>query len=148
MFIQLLVSVENEGAFGLLYCITFKLMDQQWLAMHAFHTWTSMYACLSSWKLLISFISYYANLRLNYLLFQYLPISYDVHTSSAGKRDAAQKHITPWRHAFLQSSSSLVHAVTGSNQRCILRLEEGFLVLFIFSILFSCILQNQPKIFW
>lgn len=35
MFIQLLVSVENEGPFGLLYCITFKLMDQQWLAMHA-----------------------------------------------------------------------------------------------------------------
>ncbi|KAJ8649953.1 hypothetical protein MRB53_002976 [Persea americana] len=66
MFIQLLVSVENEGPFGLLYCITFKLMDQQWLAMHA-----------------------------SYMNFNYLPISYDVHTSSAGKRDAAQKHITP-----------------------------------------------------
>ncbi|KAF8380601.1 hypothetical protein HHK36_028089 [Tetracentron sinense] len=26
---------ENEWAFDLLYCITFKLMDQQWLAMHA-----------------------------------------------------------------------------------------------------------------
>ncbi|OVA14947.1 Engulfment/cell motility [Macleaya cordata] len=26
---------ENESAFDLLYCITFKLMDQQWLAMHA-----------------------------------------------------------------------------------------------------------------
>ncbi|XP_011621522.1 ELMO domain-containing protein A isoform X2 [Amborella trichopoda] len=26
---------ENEHAFDLLYCITFKLMDQQWLAMHA-----------------------------------------------------------------------------------------------------------------
>ncbi|PHU04744.1 hypothetical protein BC332_25566 [Capsicum chinense] len=25
----------NESAFDLLYCITFKLMDQQWLAMHA-----------------------------------------------------------------------------------------------------------------
>ncbi|XP_024983167.1 ELMO domain-containing protein A-like [Cynara cardunculus var. scolymus] len=26
---------ENESAFDLLYCITFKLMDRQWLAMHA-----------------------------------------------------------------------------------------------------------------
>ncbi|KAL5731685.1 hypothetical protein ACHQM5_004390 [Ranunculus cassubicifolius] len=26
---------ENEEAFDLLYCITFKLMDQQWLEMHA-----------------------------------------------------------------------------------------------------------------
>lgn len=26
---------ENETAFDLLYCITFKLMDNQWLAMHA-----------------------------------------------------------------------------------------------------------------
>ncbi|KAG8391498.1 hypothetical protein BUALT_Bualt01G0194000 [Buddleja alternifolia] len=26
---------ENESAFDLLYCITFKLMDHQWLAMHA-----------------------------------------------------------------------------------------------------------------
>uniref|UniRef100_A0A1D1YDV9 ELMO domain-containing protein A n=1 Tax=Anthurium amnicola TaxID=1678845 RepID=A0A1D1YDV9_9ARAE len=26
---------ENEQAFDLLYCIAFKLMDQQWLAMHA-----------------------------------------------------------------------------------------------------------------
>ncbi|XP_004248988.1 uncharacterized protein [Solanum lycopersicum] len=26
---------ENESAFDLLYCITFKLMDYQWLAMHA-----------------------------------------------------------------------------------------------------------------
>ncbi|KAF8412924.1 hypothetical protein HHK36_000896 [Tetracentron sinense] len=26
---------ENESAFDILYCITFKLMDQQWLAMHA-----------------------------------------------------------------------------------------------------------------
>ncbi|XP_057492037.1 uncharacterized protein LOC130777644 [Actinidia eriantha] len=26
---------ENESAFDLFYCITFKLMDQQWLAMHA-----------------------------------------------------------------------------------------------------------------
>ncbi|PWA71345.1 ELMO/CED-12 family protein [Artemisia annua] len=26
---------ENESAFDLLYCITFKLMDQQWLDMHA-----------------------------------------------------------------------------------------------------------------
>ncbi|KAM7261049.1 hypothetical protein ACFE04_026524 [Oxalis oulophora] len=26
---------QNESAFDLLYCITFKLMDQQWLSMHA-----------------------------------------------------------------------------------------------------------------
>ncbi|RHN38399.1 putative ELMO domain-containing protein [Medicago truncatula] len=26
---------ENESAFDLLYCITFKLMDNQWLSMHA-----------------------------------------------------------------------------------------------------------------
>ncbi|PIA30953.1 hypothetical protein AQUCO_05300056v1 [Aquilegia coerulea] len=26
---------ENEMAFDILYCITFKLMDQQWLSMHA-----------------------------------------------------------------------------------------------------------------
>lgn len=26
---------ENESAFDLLYCITFKLMDHLWLAMHA-----------------------------------------------------------------------------------------------------------------
>lgn len=26
---------ENERAFDLLYCIAFKLMDQQWLDMHA-----------------------------------------------------------------------------------------------------------------
>ncbi|XP_014633425.1 ELMO domain-containing protein C-like isoform X3 [Glycine soja] len=26
---------ENESAFDLLYCITFKLMDHQWLSMHA-----------------------------------------------------------------------------------------------------------------
>jgi len=26
---------ENERAFDILYCITFKLMDQQWLDMHA-----------------------------------------------------------------------------------------------------------------
>ncbi|KAJ8631999.1 hypothetical protein MRB53_025335 [Persea americana] len=33
IFLKLLS--ENERAFDLLYCITFKLMDQQWLAMHA-----------------------------------------------------------------------------------------------------------------
>ncbi|XP_010258741.1 PREDICTED: ELMO domain-containing protein A-like isoform X1 [Nelumbo nucifera] len=33
IFLKLLV--ENESAFDLLYCITFKLMDQQWLAMRA-----------------------------------------------------------------------------------------------------------------
>ncbi|XP_068635294.1 uncharacterized protein [Aristolochia californica] len=33
IFLKLLS--ENESAFDLLYCITFKLMDQQWLAMHA-----------------------------------------------------------------------------------------------------------------
>ncbi|XP_058104074.1 uncharacterized protein LOC131248051 isoform X2 [Magnolia sinica] len=33
VFLKLLS--ENERAFDLLYCITFKLMDQQWLAMHA-----------------------------------------------------------------------------------------------------------------
>jgi hypothetical protein len=27
--------IENESAFDLLYCITFKLMDHQWLSMHA-----------------------------------------------------------------------------------------------------------------
>ncbi|KAL3651138.1 hypothetical protein CASFOL_007541 [Castilleja foliolosa] len=32
-FLKLLT--ENDSAFDLLYCITFKLMDQQWLAMHA-----------------------------------------------------------------------------------------------------------------
>ena len=26
---------ENDRAFDILYCITFKLMDQQWLDMHA-----------------------------------------------------------------------------------------------------------------
>lgn len=26
---------ENESAFDLLYCITFKMMDQQWLSMRA-----------------------------------------------------------------------------------------------------------------
>lgn len=26
---------ENDRAFDILYCIAFKLMDQQWLAMHA-----------------------------------------------------------------------------------------------------------------
>ncbi|XP_010275485.1 PREDICTED: ELMO domain-containing protein A [Nelumbo nucifera] len=33
VFLKLLA--ENESAFDLLYCITFKLMDQQWLAMRA-----------------------------------------------------------------------------------------------------------------
>ncbi|XP_057496745.1 uncharacterized protein LOC130781559 isoform X1 [Actinidia eriantha] len=33
MFLKFLA--ENESAFDLLYCITFKLMDNQWLAMHA-----------------------------------------------------------------------------------------------------------------
>ncbi|XP_010919756.1 uncharacterized protein [Elaeis guineensis] len=33
IFLKLLL--ENERAFDLLYCVTFKLMDQQWLAMHA-----------------------------------------------------------------------------------------------------------------
>lgn len=28
-------AAENESAFDLLYCITFKLMDHQWLAMRA-----------------------------------------------------------------------------------------------------------------
>ncbi|VAI47600.1 unnamed protein product [Triticum turgidum subsp. durum] len=28
-------SSENDRAFDILYCITFKLMDQQWLDMHA-----------------------------------------------------------------------------------------------------------------
>ncbi|KAK6162669.1 hypothetical protein DH2020_002510 [Rehmannia glutinosa] len=36
MLIQMLdLEAENESAFDLLYCITFKLMDHQWLAMHA-----------------------------------------------------------------------------------------------------------------
>ncbi|KAF3667711.1 putative nucleolin-like isoform X1 [Capsicum annuum] len=36
MLIQMLdIGARNESAFDLLYCITFKLMDQQWLAMHA-----------------------------------------------------------------------------------------------------------------
>lgn len=26
---------ENDRAFDILYCITFKLMDQKWLEMHA-----------------------------------------------------------------------------------------------------------------
>ncbi|CAN7116083.1 unnamed protein product [Brassica rapa subsp. narinosa] len=29
------LSAENESAFDILYCIAFKLMDQQWLSMHA-----------------------------------------------------------------------------------------------------------------
>ncbi|URD88257.1 ELMO CED-12 family protein [Musa troglodytarum] len=33
IFLKLLL--ENERAFDMLYCITFKMMDQQWLAMHA-----------------------------------------------------------------------------------------------------------------
>ncbi|XP_047338232.1 ELMO domain-containing protein C-like [Impatiens glandulifera] len=33
IFLKLLL--ENESAFDLLYCITFKLMDHQWLSMHA-----------------------------------------------------------------------------------------------------------------
>ncbi|KAL6569280.1 hypothetical protein OROMI_013794 [Orobanche minor] len=33
--VPLLNSNQNESAFDLLYCITFKLMDHQWLAMHA-----------------------------------------------------------------------------------------------------------------
>ncbi|CAF1701322.1 unnamed protein product [Brassica napus] len=28
------LSAENESAFDILYCIAFKLMDQQWLSMH------------------------------------------------------------------------------------------------------------------
>ncbi|CAD6343799.1 unnamed protein product [Miscanthus lutarioriparius] len=36
MLIQMLdLQAENERAFDILYCITFKLMDQQWLDMHA-----------------------------------------------------------------------------------------------------------------
>ncbi|KAF6152975.1 hypothetical protein GIB67_021580 [Kingdonia uniflora] len=36
MLIQMLdLEAENELAFDILYCITFKLMDQQWLEMHA-----------------------------------------------------------------------------------------------------------------
>ncbi|XP_022857430.1 ELMO domain-containing protein C-like isoform X3 [Olea europaea var. sylvestris] len=36
MLIQILdLEAENESAFDLLYCIAFKLMDHQWLAMHA-----------------------------------------------------------------------------------------------------------------
>ncbi|XP_021679147.2 uncharacterized protein LOC110663949 isoform X3 [Hevea brasiliensis] len=36
MLIQMLdLEAENELAFDLLYCITFKLMDHQWLTMHA-----------------------------------------------------------------------------------------------------------------
>ncbi|CAK9133489.1 unnamed protein product [Ilex paraguariensis] len=36
MLIQMLdLEAENESAFDLLYCITFKLMDKQWLAMRA-----------------------------------------------------------------------------------------------------------------
>ncbi|MFS7923527.1 putative ELMO domain-containing protein [Helianthus anomalus] len=36
MLIQMLdLEAENESPFDLLYCITFKLMDQKWLAMHA-----------------------------------------------------------------------------------------------------------------
>ncbi|KAG9147713.1 hypothetical protein Leryth_014866 [Lithospermum erythrorhizon] len=36
MLIQMLdLEAENESAFDLLYCITFKLMDHQWLAMRA-----------------------------------------------------------------------------------------------------------------
>ncbi|XP_048140964.1 ELMO domain-containing protein A isoform X3 [Rhodamnia argentea] len=36
MLIQMLdLEAENESAFDLLYCITFKLMDNQWLAMRA-----------------------------------------------------------------------------------------------------------------
>lgn len=35
-FIYLLVCfAENDLAFDILYCITFRLMDQQWLSMHA-----------------------------------------------------------------------------------------------------------------
>ncbi|XP_022552044.1 ELMO domain-containing protein C isoform X2 [Brassica napus] len=36
MLIQMLgLEAVNESAFDLLYCIAFKLMDQQWLSMHA-----------------------------------------------------------------------------------------------------------------
>ncbi|RZC69242.1 hypothetical protein C5167_032332 [Papaver somniferum] len=36
MLIQMLdLEAENDDAFDILYCITFKLMDQQWLAMNA-----------------------------------------------------------------------------------------------------------------
>ncbi|KAL0674624.1 hypothetical protein Bca4012_002605 [Brassica carinata] len=35
MLIQMLdLEAENESAFDILYCIAFKLMDQQWLSMH------------------------------------------------------------------------------------------------------------------
>lgn len=34
-FYDVFCMTENESAFDLLYCITFKLMDQQWLNMRA-----------------------------------------------------------------------------------------------------------------
>lgn len=35
MTLKTVAFTENEWAFDLLYCIAFKMMDQQWLAMRA-----------------------------------------------------------------------------------------------------------------
>jgi hypothetical protein len=50
MLLELLLTIvffsENDRAFDILYCITFKLMDQKWLEMHA--TYMDFNVCLSS----------------------------------------------------------------------------------------------------
>nr|GMC80420.1 ELMO domain-containing protein A-like isoform X1 [Ipomoea batatas] len=80
---------ENESAFDLLYCIAFKLMDQQWLAMGASYMDFNVKFIVVT--LLCLYVMGYAD-------------SYEGYTAAIGKGDSPRRCITAGRFALIQPS--------------------------------------------
>ena len=113
---------ENDQAFDILYCITFKLMDQQWLDMHA--TYMDFNVCSFSTKSLNSLDSNLSFLDLiyersidNWRIHTLGPGNncspdcttktadgHEINTASARKGAFDRGYSADWGHAIIQAS--------------------------------------------
>nr|GMC90947.1 ELMO domain-containing protein A-like isoform X1 [Ipomoea batatas] len=90
MLIQMLdLEAKNESAFDLLYCIAFKMMDQQWLAMGASYMDFNVKFIVVT--LLCLYVMGYAD-------------SYEGYTAAIGKGDSPRRCIAAGRFALIQPS--------------------------------------------
>lgn len=99
-------SSENDRAFDILYCITFKLMDHKWLEMHANYMDFNVFPSIRN--LLVT---------LSVTTIKCLPYWLDYETRSAGGYQiyttttwegvTAWRYPTNWGHAILQVSRPL-----------------------------------------
>lgn len=127
VFLKLISPIfgpENDQAFDILYCITFKLMDQQWLDMHATYMDFNV-RCLSIPILVASHPHPYwppffctkifrdrqwlmkSPIRLDLNCATKIADGHEVHTTSARKGALAWRYSADWGHAIIQAFGPL-----------------------------------------